>query len=173
MRIPLLKIRHGDPYTGKTASLFWDDPLLTIIVAIANGQSHNHFIYHIFLVLKRCLFKVGTKLHITVTQRCISNGVLKFIHHRSSQEHFIAIWTTVLTNMYMMLLTPLGHNELKEQYLSLGSAFSKSDQIHPWIRDQLGKAQLFTVVSIQLQLFVLRGKLLHMTQNFITVEAKL
>ena len=36
--IPMLKIRHGDPYTGKTSSLYWDVPL---VIHRVIAQSHH------------------------------------------------------------------------------------------------------------------------------------
>ena len=56
-----------------------------------------------------------------------------------------------------------------------GSAFIKPDQPDPWIKDQLGKALLSTILPLQLQNFVScgRDKPSHMTQNFVTVGQKL
>ena len=56
-----------------------------------------------------------------------------------------------------------------------GSAFIKPDQPDPWIKDQLGKALLSTILPLQLQNFVScgRDKPSHMTQNFVTVGEKL
>ena len=56
-----------------------------------------------------------------------------------------------------------------------GSAFIKPDQRNPWIKDQLRNAQLSTIVHLQLPNFVScgRDKPSHMTQNLVTVGAKL
>ena len=56
-----------------------------------------------------------------------------------------------------------------------GSAFIKADQRNPWIKDQLGNALLSTISHLQLPNFVScgRDKPSHMTQNLVTVGAKL
>ena len=56
-----------------------------------------------------------------------------------------------------------------------GSAFIKPDQHNPWIKDQLGNALLSTIVHLQLPNFVScgRDKPSHVTQNWVTVGAKL
>ena len=56
-----------------------------------------------------------------------------------------------------------------------GSAFIKPDQRNPWIKDQLGNALLSTILHLQLPNFVSCGKdkPSHMTQNLVTVGAKL
>ena len=56
-----------------------------------------------------------------------------------------------------------------------GSAFIKPDQRNPWIKDQLGNALLSTISHLQLPNFVScgRDKPSHMTQNLVTVGAKL
>ena len=56
-----------------------------------------------------------------------------------------------------------------------GSAFIKPDQRNPWIKDQLGNALLSTILHLQLPNFVScgRDKPSHMTQNLVTVGAKL
>ena len=58
---------------------------------------------------------------------------------------------------------------------SPGSAFIKPDQRNPWIKDQLGNALLSTILHLQLPNFVScrRDKPSHMTQNLVTVCAKL
>ena len=59
--------------------------------------------------------------------------------------------------------------------LTTGSAFIKPDQPDPWIKDQLGKALLSTILHLLLQNFVScgRDKPSHMIQNFVTVGEKL
>ena len=56
-----------------------------------------------------------------------------------------------------------------------GSAFIKPDQRNPWIKDQLGNALLSTISHLQLPNCVLcgRDKPSHMTQNLVSVGAKL
>ena len=56
-----------------------------------------------------------------------------------------------------------------------GSAFIKPDQRNPWIKDHLGNALLSTILHLQLPNFVScgRDKPSHMTQNLVTVGAKL
>ena len=56
-----------------------------------------------------------------------------------------------------------------------GSAFIKPDQRNPWIKDQLGNALLSTILYLQLPNFVSCGRACpsHMTQNLVTVGAKL
>ena len=56
-----------------------------------------------------------------------------------------------------------------------GSAFIKPDQRNPWIKDQLGNSLLSTISHLQLPNFVScgRDKPSHMTQNLVTVGAKL
>ena len=56
-----------------------------------------------------------------------------------------------------------------------GSAFIKPDQRNPWIKDQVGNALLSTILHLQLPNFVScgRDKPSHMTQNLVTVGAKL
>ena len=56
-----------------------------------------------------------------------------------------------------------------------GSAFIKRDQLNPRIKDQLRKALLSTIWPLQLPNFVScgRDKPSHMTQNLVTVGAKL
>ena len=58
---------------------------------------------------------------------------------------------------------------------SSGSAFIKPDQRNPWIKDQLGNALLSTILHLQLPNFVSCGRACpsHMTQNLVTVGAKL
>ena len=55
-----------------------------------------------------------------------------------------------------------------------GSAFIKPDQLDPWIRDQIGKTLLSTILHLQLPNFVScgRDKPSHMTQNLVTVFDK-
>ena len=61
------------------------------------------------------------------------------------------------------------------QALHPGSAFIKPDQRNPWIKDQLGNALLSTILHLQLPNFVSCGRACpsHMTQNLVTVGAKL
>ena len=56
-----------------------------------------------------------------------------------------------------------------------GSAFIKLDQLDPWIKDQIGNTLLSTILHLQLPNFVScgRDKPSHMTQNLVTVGAKL
>ena len=56
-----------------------------------------------------------------------------------------------------------------------GSIFIKPDQRNPWIKDQLGNDLLSTILHLQLPNFVSCGtdKPSHMTQNLVTVGAKL
>ena len=56
-----------------------------------------------------------------------------------------------------------------------GPTFIKPDQRNPWIKDQLGNDLLSTILHIQLPNFVScgRDKPSHMTQNLVTVGAKL
>ena len=53
--------------------------------------------------------------------------------------------------------------------------FIKPDQRNPWIKDQLGNDLLSTILHLQLPNFVScgRDKPSHMTQNLVTVGAKL
>ena len=55
-----------------------------------------------------------------------------------------------------------------------GSAFIQPDQLDPWIKDQIGKTLLSTILHLQLPNFVScgRDKPSHMTQNLVTVGAK-
>ena len=55
------------------------------------------------------------------------------------------------------------------------SAFIKPDQLDPWIKDQIGNTLLSTILHLQLPNFVScgRDKPSHMTQNLVTVGAKL
>ena len=68
-------------------------------------------------------------------------------------------------------------NNVGEWYPSekSGSAFIKPDQRNPWIKDQLGNALLSTILHLQLPNFVScgRDKPSHMTQNLVTVGAKI
>ena len=59
--------------------------------------------------------------------------------------------------------------------MTSGSAFIKPDQRNPWIKDQLGNALLSTILHLQLPNFLScgRDKPSHMTQNLVTVGAKL
>ena len=56
-----------------------------------------------------------------------------------------------------------------------GPTFIKPDQRNPWIKDQLENDLLSTIVHLQLPNFVScgRDKPSHMTQNLVTVGAKL
>ena len=56
-----------------------------------------------------------------------------------------------------------------------GPTFIKPDQRNPWIKDQLGNDLLSTILHLQLPNFVScgRDKPSHMTQNLVTVGAKL
>ena len=56
-----------------------------------------------------------------------------------------------------------------------GPNFIKPDQRNPWIKDQLGNDLLSTILHLQLPNFVSYGrdKPSHMTQNLVTVGAKL
>ena len=56
-----------------------------------------------------------------------------------------------------------------------GSAFIKPDQVDPWIKDQIENTPLSTILPLQLPNFVScgRDKPSHMTQNLVTVGAKL
>ena len=53
--------------------------------------------------------------------------------------------------------------------------FIKPDQLDPWIKDQLGTVLPSTILSLQLRNFVSCGRACpsHMTQNLVTVGAKL
>ena len=56
-----------------------------------------------------------------------------------------------------------------------GPTFIKPDQLDPWIKDQLGTVLPSTILSLQLRNFVSYGRACpsHMTQNLVTVGAKL
>ena len=56
-----------------------------------------------------------------------------------------------------------------------GPTFIKPDQRNPWIKDQLGNDLLSNILHLQLPNFVScgRDKPSHMTQNLVTVGAKL
>ena len=56
-----------------------------------------------------------------------------------------------------------------------GPTFIKPDQLDPWIKDQLRNDLLSTVLSLQLPNFGSCGRACpsHMTQNLVTVGAKL
>ena len=56
-----------------------------------------------------------------------------------------------------------------------GSAFIKPDQLDPWIKDQIKITLLPAVLHLQLPNFVSSGRACpsHMTQNLVTVGAKL
>ena len=56
-----------------------------------------------------------------------------------------------------------------------GSAFIKPDQLDPWIKDQIKITLLPTISHLQLPNFVSCGRACpsHMTQNLVTVGAKL
>ena len=60
-------------------------------------------------------------------------------------------------------------------YLKSGSAFIKPDQLDPWIKDQIKITLLPTISHLQLLNFVSCGRACpsHMTQNLVTVGAKL
>ena len=60
-------------------------------------------------------------------------------------------------------------------HLHAGSAFIKPDQLDPWIKDLIKNTLLSTVSHLQLPNFVScgRDKPSHMTQNLVTVGAKL
>ena len=60
-------------------------------------------------------------------------------------------------------------------HLPPGSTSIKPDQLDPWIKDPLGNAPMCTISPLQLPNFVSRGRAYpsHMTQNLVTVGAKL
>ena len=60
-------------------------------------------------------------------------------------------------------------------YRPAGSAFIKPDQLDPWIKDLIKITLLSTVSHLQLPNFVTCGRACpsHMTQNLVTVGAKL
>ena len=59
--------------------------------------------------------------------------------------------------------------------VSSGSAFIKPDQYNPWIKDQIKITIVPTISHLQLPNFVSCGRACpsHMTQNLVTVGAKL
>ena len=67
------------------------------------------------------------------------------------------------------------HAQTKYYEILPCSAFIKPDQRYPWIKDQLGNALLSTILHLQLPNVVScgRDKPSHMTQNLVTVGAKL
>ena len=56
-----------------------------------------------------------------------------------------------------------------------GPPFIKPDQLDPWIKGQIGKALLSTILTLQLPNYVSCGRACpsHMTSNLVTVGAKL
>ena len=70
-------------------------------------------------------------------------------------------------------MSPAGRPLLR--LLSWLCFYIKWDQLNPWLKDQLGKALLSTIWPLQLPNFVScgRDKPSHMTQNLVTVGAKL
>ena len=64
---------------------------------------------------------------------------------------------------------------LSEWSAKPGPTFIKPDQRNPWIKDQLWNDLLSTILHLQLPNFVSCGRACpsHMTQNLVTVGAKL
>ena len=60
-------------------------------------------------------------------------------------------------------------------WINPGPTFIKPDQLDPWIKDQIKITLLSAITSLQLPNFVWceRDKPSHLTQNFVTVVAKL
>ena len=110
--------------------------------------------------------------------------IILYIHFQTSTLEWISNFTTHF--MLVVIIYPrwgrvskvssvvsFGIQRLAE--LQPSSAFIKPDQRNPWIKDQLGNAQLSTIFHLQLPNFVPcgRDKPSHMTQNLVTVGAKL
>ena len=66
-------------------------------------------------------------------------------------------------------------DELLPNPCQTGPTFIKPDQLDPWIKDQVKMTLLSTISPLQLPNFVScgRDKPSHMTQNLVTVGAKL
>ena len=66
-------------------------------------------------------------------------------------------------------------DELLPNPYQAGPTFIKPDQLDPWIKDQVKMTLLSTISPLQLPNFVScgRDKPSHMTQNLVTIGAKL
>ena len=73
--------------------------------------------------------------------------------------------------------THVNENDFQEQTDNVfpGSAFIKPDQYNPWIKDEMKITIVPTISHLQLPNFVSCGRACpsHMTQNLVTVGAKL
>ena len=90
--------------------------------------------------------------------------------------NFSEIWISILSFPFKKMHLKLSSAKMAA-ILSRGdgSAFIKLDQLNPWIKDQLGNILLSTILPLQLPNFVSCGRACpsHMTQNLVTVGAKL
>ena len=84
---------------------------------------------------------------------------------------------TLYSEFYISILLhrPLLLTEIGSASMNPGSAFIKPDQYNPWIKDQMKITIVPTISHLQLPNFVSCGRACpsHMTQNLVTVGAKL
>ena len=85
----------------------------------------------------------------------------------------------IFFNNMIIITSTLAASRLREIHCLVkrgpGSAFIKPDQLDPWIKDQIKITPLPTISHLQLLNFVSCGRACpsHMTQNLVTVGAKL
>ena len=104
---------------------------------------------------------------ITAIQICIISGRFVMI---TVVNYIIELWMSVIALKIRLI----------ELWISMihtipGSAFIKPDQRNPWIKDQIKITLLPTISHLLLPNFVSCGRACpsHMTQNLVTVGAKL
>ena len=117
---------------------------------------------------------------IIIILNCISDISVCFLYAFSWWESILLIFNCNLHSLEIFGLKPNWYL-IWDLYSGCtigttpGPTFIKPDQRNPWIKDQLGNDLLSTILHIQLPNFVScgRDKPSHMTQNLVTVGAKL
>ena len=99
--------------------------------------------------------------------------ILTIQNQTSTLYTFLSRWQNVLVIIYSILQKYFVIKNGKGR--GSGSAFIKPDQRNPWIKDQIKITLLPTISHLLLPNFVSCGRACpsHMTQNLVTVGAKL
>ena len=138
--------------------------------------SWNFHISSIMCMLKQaCFIEFWAPGENILDTGCRTPRIKRIAYYTNNIPHLLSWnwyilkqWIHGCSIMFQCWTTPLGD-------MKPGSAFIKSDQLDPWIKDQLGNALLSTILPLLLRNVVSCGRACpsHMTQNLVTVGAKL
>ena len=110
---------------------------------------------------------------LSMKRKCDFVILRNFDHRCTHSYRFDKFWYNQWQTFHQH--DDLSNTEIGPGQCISGSAFIKPDQPDPWIKDQIKIVLLSTISPLQLPNFVScgRDKPSHMTQNFVTLGAKL